>query len=53
MLKSLFNNTNSDISLWTILVCTLISIILGVIVAYTHKKTSKYSKNFWLFILLV
>ena len=46
MLKSLFDNTSSDVSLWTILVCILISIILGVIAAYTYKKTSKYSKNF-------
>lgn len=46
MLKSLFDSTSSSVPLWTILACTLISIILGVIVAYTHKKTSKYSKNF-------
>ena len=46
MLKSLFDNTNSSVELWTILVCTLVSIILGIIIAYTHKKTSKYSKNF-------
>lgn len=46
MLKSLFDSTSSNVSLWTILVCTLVSIILGIIVAYTHKKTSKYSKNF-------
>lgn len=46
MLKSLFSSTSSSVELWAILVCTLVSIILGVIVAYTHKKTSKYSKNF-------
>ena len=46
MLKSLFNSTSSSVELWAILVCSLVSIILGVIVAYTHKKTSKYSKNF-------
>lgn len=46
MLKSLFNSTSSSVELWAILVCTLVSTILGVIVAYTHKKTSKYSKNF-------
>lgn len=46
MLKSLFSNTSSSIELWAILICTLVSIILGIIVAYTHKKTSKYSKNF-------
>lgn len=46
MLKSLFSSTTSSIELWAILVCSLVAIILGVIVAYTHKKTSKYSKNF-------
>lgn len=46
MLKSLFSSTASSIELWAILVCTLVSIILGIIIAYTHKKTSKYSKNF-------
>ena len=46
MLKSLFNSTSSSVELWAILVCTLVSIVLGVIVSYTHKKTSKYSKNF-------
>ena len=46
MLKSLFNSTSSSVSLLTILICTIVSIVLGVIVAYTHKTTSKYSKNF-------
>ncbi len=47
MLKSLFDSTStSNIELWAILVCSLVSIILGVVVAYTHKKTSNYSKNF-------
>lgn len=47
MLKSLFDSTStSNIELWVILVCSLVSIILGVVVAYTHKKTSNYSKNF-------
>jgi len=46
MLKSLFSSTSSSVELWVILVCTLVSIVLGVIVAYTHKKTSNYSKNF-------
>lgn len=46
MLKSLFNNTSSSIEIEAILICTLVSIILGVIISYTHKKTSKYNKNF-------
>ena len=46
MLKSLFSDSSSSVDLWPILICTLVSIVLGVIIAYTHKKTSKYSKNF-------
>lgn len=46
MLKSLFDSTSNSVGLWAILVCSLVSIILGVMVAYTHKKTSKHSKNF-------
>lgn len=47
MLKSLFSNTaSSSISIWAILICSVVSIILGVMIAYAHKKTSRYSKNF-------
>lgn len=47
MLKSLFSSTTtSNVELWAILVCTLFSIILGVVVAYTYKKTSNYNKDF-------
>lgn len=43
MLESLFDNT---IDLSTILICSLFSVMLGFIIAFTHKKTSKYSKDF-------
>lgn len=46
MLNSIFSETASSISLQAILICTLVSIILGVVIAFTHKLTSKYSKNF-------
>lgn len=46
MLKSLFSSTSSSVEISSILICTLVSIILGGIIAFTHKKTSKYSKNF-------
>lgn len=46
MLKSLFSNVSSSIDINSILLCTLVSLILGIIVAFIHKKTSKYSKNF-------
>lgn len=47
MLKSLFSETvSSSISLGAIFICSIVSLILGVAIAYTHKKTSRYSKNF-------
>lgn len=46
MLTSILNNTTSSIELTSILICSLCSIILGFIIAYTHMKTSNYSKNF-------
>lgn len=46
MLKSLFSNATSSIELSSILICTLVSLILGLIIALTHKKTSRYTKDF-------
>lgn len=46
MLKSLFDNGSSNIDLVTILICSFVSIVLGMIIAYTHKKTSRYNKDF-------
>lgn len=47
MLKSIFTNTtSSSVSIGAVLICTLVSIILGVVIAFTHRATSKYSKNF-------
>ena len=46
MLKSIYSNTTGNIELWAILVCSMVSIILGFVIAFTHMKTSKYSKNF-------
>lgn len=46
MLNSLFSNTTSSIEVSSIIICSIVSIILGFIIAFTHMKTSKYSKNF-------
>ncbi len=46
MLTSIFSQTSSSIELTDVLICSACSIILGVLIAYTHKITSKYSKNF-------
>ena len=46
MLKSLFSNTTSSIELTSILICTLVALLLGLIIAHTHKRTTRYSKDF-------
>ena len=46
MLKSLFSNTTSFIELSSILICTLVALLLGLIIAHTHKRTTRYSKDF-------
>lgn len=46
MLTSLFTNATSNIELSSILICTAVSILLGIIIAFAHKITSHYSKNF-------
>lgn len=47
MLESIFESSNSaSISITSLLICIASSIILGIMIAITHMKTSKYSKNF-------
>lgn len=46
MLNSIFSSSTSSIEISSILVCSITSIILGVLIALTHKQTSKYNKNF-------
>ncbi len=47
MLKSIFQESaSSNISFTSILICSLVSLLLGLAISYTHKKTSRYSKNF-------
>ena len=53
MLKSIFSDTVSNVSLEAILICTSASIVLGVVIAFTHKITSKYSKNFLITIAIL
>ena len=43
MLNSILN---SDLTISSVLVCSGISLILGIIIALVHKWTSTYSKNF-------
>lgn len=46
MLKSLFSETTSTIELTSILICSLVSIVLGLVIAIVHKYTSRSNKNF-------
>lgn len=47
MLESIFeSSTITTLSVWSLLICVLVAIILGLVIAITHMKTSKYSKNF-------
>ena len=46
MLNSIFDGTVSSIELTSILICLGCSVFLGLIIAFTYKVTSKYSKNF-------
>ena len=43
MLGSILGN---ELTLQSLLICSGVSIILGLVVAFTHKLTSKYNKNF-------
>ena len=47
MLESIFEgSTITTLSIWNLCLCVLAAILLGLIIAVTHMKTSKYSKNF-------
>lgn len=46
MLKSIFNSDTITLDLEKLLLCMLTAVILGIVIALTHKKTTKYSKNF-------
>ncbi|MGN1311681.1 MAG: DUF4956 domain-containing protein [Bacilli bacterium] len=46
MLNSLFSETTSSVELSVILICSLVSIVLGLIIALVHKYTSRSNKNF-------
>ena len=46
MLDSIFSNVSSTVDITEILLCMVTAIVLGLIIAFTHKKTSKSNKNF-------
>lgn len=46
MSNSIMEATTSGLSIKSGLICMMVSIILGIVIALVHKNTSKYSKNF-------
>lgn len=46
MFNSIFDEASSALDIKSILICSGVAIILGLIIAFTHLKTSKTSKNF-------
>lgn len=49
MLESVFSEgTQVSISLVSCLICTLVAIILGGVISFTHKMTTKTTANFLL-----
>ena len=50
MLGSILGN---ELTLQSLLICSGVSIILGLVVAFTHKLTSKYNKNFLISLTII
>ena len=46
MLESIFDSSSVSLTISSLLICIVTSIILGLIISYTHIKTTKCSKNF-------
>ena len=46
MLDSIFSSVSSTVDITEIILCMVTAIVLGLIIAFTHKKTSKSNKNF-------
>lgn len=46
MLDSIFSDAQATVELGDVLLCAITAIVLGGIIAITHKLTSKYNKNF-------
>lgn len=53
MIESIFSASEATISMENFLICIGVAIILGVIVAFTHKLTTKTTPNFMLTLALL
>ena len=45
MFNSIFDTTSSALDIKSILICSGVALLLGLVIAFTHMKTSKTSKN--------
>lgn len=44
--NSIFDTTSSSLDIKSIMICSSVAVLLGLVIAFTHMKTSKTSKNF-------
>lgn len=52
MLESVLKST-SELSIQSLLLCSIVSIVLGIIISLVHKFTSNYTKNFLITLALL
>ena len=53
MLESIFSNSEATISLQNCIICIVVAIILGGIISFTHKKTSRTTPNFLITLAII
>ena len=46
MFNTIFDNTATGLSVDTVLICAVVALVLGVVIAFTHLKTSRTTKGF-------
>ena len=46
MLNSIFGSNMGSIELGSVLICSFVSLLLGIIISLTYKFTSRYNKSF-------
>lgn len=53
MFESIFESTTATLSITDALICMVVALGLGIVVALTHTLTKKYSKNFIIVLVLL
>lgn len=46
MFNTIFNNTTTGLDVQTVLICAVVALVLGIVVALTHMWTSRTTKSF-------